>query len=325
MTSAPAFAQYWYQEQAPKWSLSGDIGFDFNNDRLKSQGAGSEGTNTTHQYGGTVDATLHGFLFNPLFLDFNGTVNDLQSSSAAVSNLQNGTEFPTIENRDGALNYSLNGVFLSGRNMPLMFHYIKTDVGITSTLLRHNQGTREFGFDWRPKLPHIRSMYTTYRDNKSDVAIPTSFYQTNNSQKTFQFNANDSLLGWDWNTNFSDLAQNVGSIGLSVLPQNLIDHAWSHNFDIRRDFLDQLLTLSAGETITRDHSLSNEGRNEFNLNSYRTNLIIRPTDKLWLGANYYHEEFESGVSESFTGTGTGTGAGAGNFFGLPLTRIDSVV
>ena len=320
-TSAPSFAQYWYEEQAPKWSLRGDLGFDFNHDRLASQGTGFQGINSTNQYGGTIDATLHGYLFNPLFLDFNANVSELQASDGSQSSIQNGPYLPSIENRNGALGYSFNGTFLSGRRMPLMFHYIRTDAGLTSTLLKHNQGTREFGFDWRPKLPHLRSMYVTYRDNKSDVAIPTSFYQTNNSQKTFQFNANDNILGWDWNTNFSDLAQNVGSLGLAILPQNIVDHAWTHNFDIRRDFFDNLLTVNAGETITRDHSLTSDGRSQFNLFGYHSGLTLRPTEKLWLGANYSHEEFESGLSESFLVPGAGTGT----FLSLPLTRIDSIV
>lgn len=318
--SAPTFAQYQYEQEIPKWSLSGDLGFDFNHDRLASRGTGFQGANSTNQYGGTVDANLHGFLFNPLFLDFNATVNDLQSSSGSQSNVDNGASLPTINNRTGALNYSFNGIFLSGRSMPLMFHYIKTDAGLTSTLLRHNQGTREYGFDWRPKLPYIRSMYVTYRDNTSDVAVPTSLYQTNNAQKTFQLNANDNLFGWDWNTSFSDLAQNIGSIGLAILPQNIIDHAWSHNFDIRRDFFDRLFTFSAGENVTRDHSLSPEGRSQFNLLGYHSNLIFRPTEKVWVGTNYSHEEFESGLSESFIGPGVGPG----NTFTLPFTRIDSI-
>jgi hypothetical protein len=317
--SAPVFAQYLYEQEAPRWSLTGDLGFDFSRDRLSSHGSGFQGTNATSQYGGTVDANLHGYLFNPLFLDFNATVNDLQSSTGSQSSFQDGGSLPSIDNRTGALNYSFNGIFLSGRSMPLMFHFIKTDDGLSSSLLRHNQGTREYGFDWRPKLPHLRSMYVTYRDNRSEVAIPTSFYQTNNSQKTFQFNANDNLLGWDWSTNFSDLAQNVGSIGLAILPQNIIDHAWSQNFDIRRDFLDQLFTFSAGENMTRDHSLSSEGRSQFNLLGYHSGLTFRPTEKFWAGATYSHEEFESGLSESF-----GLPPGTGSIFALPLTRIDSL-
>jgi hypothetical protein len=320
VTSAPVFAQYWYEEQAPRWSLNGNLGFDFNNDRLGSFGPGFQGTNTTRQYGGTVDGNLHGFLFNPLFLDFNASVNDLQSSSGATSNLQNGPEFPTVENRNGALGYSFNGIFLSGRSMPLMFHFIKTDSGITSTLLKHNQGTREFGFDWRPKLPHLRSMYVTYRDNKSDVAIPTSFYQTNNAQKTFQFNANDSVLGWAWNTNFSNINQDIGSIGTSILPESIKDHSWSHNFDIRRDFLDQLFTVSAGEVVTRDNSTSSAGRSDFNLLGYHSTVTYRPTEKVNTSASYSHEEFESGLSEAFTVPGVGTGTS----LSLPFTRIDSL-
>ncbi len=318
--SAPAFAQYWYEEEAPRWSLRGNLGFDFNNDRLSSHGAGLQGTNTTNQYGGTVDGNLHGFLFNPLFLDFNATVNDLQSSSGAQSSVESGQSFPVVENRNGALNYSFNGIFLSGRSMPLMFHYVKTDDGLTSTLLRQRQGTREYGFDWRPKLPHLRSMYVTYRDNKADVAIPTSFYQTNNSQKIFQFNAGDYLLGWRWNTSYSNINQDVGSIGAAILPQSITDHAWNHSFDIRRDFLGDLFTFNLGENITRDHSLSDAGRSEFNLLGYHTGLTFRPTERLFSAVNYSHEEFETGLAESFIVPGVGTGTR----FSLPLTRIDSI-
>ncbi|HXZ80398.1 MAG TPA: hypothetical protein VEG30_10745 [Terriglobales bacterium] len=296
ITSAPLIAQYvpWYEEQQPRWRLTGAIGFDFHHGSLDTETLGQSGNTTDTLFGGTVDATLSGHLFNPQFLNFTANVSDLQSGGTTSSS----GPLPAYENRNGALSYGIYANILEGRGMPLLVHFVHTDSGIVSNLTHQNQGTQEYGFDWRPRLPHVRNIYLNYRDTDSNVAIPTSLYQTNNTQKVFQATANDRLFGWEWMGGYSRINQDVSTVGATVLPEAAVDHAWNQNFDIKRNFLDGALTVTAGEQGTHDRQVGSLGTNDFNLLGYHASVFYRPTEKLSTSVSYAYQEFENGLVES---------------------------
>lgn len=315
-TGAPVFAQYWYEQPQPRWRLYGDAGFDFNQNTLGTHGNAGNGSSSAQQMGGIVDANLQGFLFNPLFLSFDAGVNSLQSGgdSSGSSALANGTT--SIGNRNGALGYNFNGVLLSGRGMPLTFHFVKTDAGLTSGNFRNNQTTKEWGAEWQGHFAHLRNIFASYRDNKATVEIPTSFYDTNNASKIVQVNANDTLLGWDWSAAFSKISQEFSTLGLTALGEDTKDRSTNHNFDIRRGFWDDLFTFSAGETSVAEKAHGSFGTSEFNFFSYRGAARLRPSERFSTGVTYTHDDFESGTSQSVQ-------AGTGEIVILPLPRTVS--
>jgi hypothetical protein len=292
LTSAPLLGQYWFEEPPPRWSLNGDAGFNFNKNNLSVHTVNDHGSSGDTLIGGIADGNLHGFLFTPKFLDFNAGVNEVQSSttSSTGGGLIN---TPETQDRNGALGYSASAVFLSGRGMPLIVHYLKTDSGLTSPLTKQDEGTNEFGLDWRARLPYARNVFLTFRDSKSNVAIPTSFLDTNNKQKSLQMGGNDVFHDWVWNANGSLTSQQIDSLGASVLPVSAYDHTRNENVDIRRDFLDDLFTFNAGEQLTRDRTTGSAGDTDFDQFEYRGGLRFRPTRNISTGLTYTHQELKT--------------------------------
>ena len=315
-TGAPVFAQYWYEQPQPRWRLYGDVGFDFNHTNVGTHGTAGNGSSDSQEMGGLVDASLDGFLFNPLFFTFNASVNSLQSGGGSSSGTTSISQLASVGNRNGELGYNFNGVLLSGRGMPLTFHFVKTDAGLTSGNFQNNQITKEWGAEWQGRLKHLRNIYTSYRDNHATVEIPTSFYDTSNASKIFHINANDTLLGWDWSGAFSKTSQEFSTIGLTVLPDKVKDHATNYNFDIRRGFWDDLFSASAGLISVDEKAHGDFGTSEFNFFGYRAALQFRPSDRLSSGFSYSHDDFESGTSQSIQ-------AGTGQVVTLPLPRTIS--
>jgi len=293
MTSAPLFGQYWFEEPAPRWSLTGDAGFAFNKNNLAVHAAGDDGTSSDTLVGGIADANLHGFLFTPKFLDFTASVNELQSSTTSSSSSGAALNSPDIQDRNGATGWSASAIVLSGRGMPLMVHYIKTDSGLTSPLTSQDQGTSEFGLDWRGRLRYARNISATYRDSKSSVAIPTSFLDTNNAQRVLQVGANDVFHGWTWNALASRTSQRIDSLGGSLLAASARDRTLNESLDLRRDFWDDLLSFNLGEQLTRDRTTGSAGDTDFDQFEYRSGLRFRPTSKVSAGLNYSHQELKT--------------------------------
>jgi hypothetical protein len=315
-TGAPLYAQYWYEQPQPKWRLYGDAGFDFNQNTLGTHGNAGDGNSSAHQIGGIVDANLQGFLFNPLFFTFDAAVNSLQSGGDSSGSSAFASGSTSVGNRNGSLGYNFNGVLLSGRGMPLTFHFVKTDDGLTSGLFKNNQSTKEWGAEWRGHFSHLRNVFISYRDNNADVGIPTSFYDTSNAVKVFQVNLNDSLLGWDWSGTFSKTSQEFSTIGLTSLAADTRDHSTNSNFDIRRGFWDDLITFSAGETSIAEKAHGSFGTSEFNFFGYHGALRFRPSDRVSTGLTYTHDDFESGTSQSVQ-------SGTGEILILPLPKTKS--
>jgi hypothetical protein len=315
-TGAPLYAQYWYEQPQPKWRLYGDAGFDFTHNSLGTQGTVGQGGSTAQQMGGIMDATLQGFVFNPLFFSFDAGVNSLQSGGSSSGKGASASALSSVGNRNGALGYTFNGVLLSGRGMPLNFHFVKTDAGLTSGSFKNNQITREWGAEWQGHLPHLRNLFASYRDNKTSVEIPTSFYDTNNASKIFQVNANDMLLGWNWSGAFSKISQEFSTLGLTPIAQNTKDHSTNHNFDIRRGFWDDLLTFSAGETSIDEKAHGTFGTSAFNFFGYRGAVRLRPSERFWTGLTYTHDDFESGTNQAIQ-------PGTGQIVTLPLPQTVS--
>ncbi len=148
-TGAPLYAQYWNDQPQPRWRLYGDAGFDFHQNTLGTHGNAGSGNSSAHEMGGIVDANVQGFLFNPLFFSFDAGVNSLQSGGSSGGSSATTTGSTSIGNRNGALGYNFNGVLLSGRGMPLTFHFVKTDAGLTSGNFKNNQATTEWGAEWQ--------------------------------------------------------------------------------------------------------------------------------------------------------------------------------
>jgi hypothetical protein len=303
-TGTPLYAQYWFEQPQPRWRLYGDAGFDFNKADLGTHGNAGSGSSNSQQMGGLVDANLQGFLFNPLFLSFDAGINSLQSGggSNGSSLLANGST--AVGNRNGALGYNLNGVLLSGRGMPLTFHFVKTDAGLTAGNFKNNQTTKEWGAEWQGHFAHLRNVFASYRDNNATVEIPTSFYDTDNAAKIFQVNANDTLLGWDWSAAFSKISQQFNAIGQGILPDRTKDRSTTNSFEIRRGFWDDLVTFSGGETSIHEKARGSFGTSQFNFFGYHGGVRYRPSDRVSTGVTYTHDDFESGTSETIqTGTG----------------------
>ncbi len=315
-TGAPLYAQYWYEQPQPRWRLYGDAGFDFDHNSLGTHGTAGHGGSTAQQMGGIMDATLQGFVFNPLFFSFDAGVNSLQSGGSSSGYGASATGLSSVGNRNGALGYTFNGVLLSGRGMPLNFHFVKTDAGLTSGSFRNDQATKEWGAEWQGHLPHLRSLFASYRDNKTNVEIPTSFYDTNNASKIFHVNANDMLLGWNWSGSFSKVSQEFSTLGLTAIAQDTKDHSTNHNFDIRRGFWDDLLTFNAGETSIDEKAHGTFGKSAFNFFGYRGGVRLQPSERFSTGVTYNHDDFESGTSETIQ-------PGTGQIVTLPLPRTVS--
>src|SRR5579872_4171081 len=218
LLSSPMLAQYSvYDAPPPKWDLYGNAGFDFAHNSLDSHVTNSSGNTSERQLGGTVDATLNGFVSTPEFLSFGANVNDFQNTNSTTGSTGFGS-LPVYDSRNGAFAWSAYAAFLSGRGMPLYVHYIKTDAGVSSSLFHNTQGSSEFGVNWRGKLPHLPWMVIDFRDSSNDVSIPTSLQDTSNKQKNFIVNAHDRFLGWNWNGNFAHLSEDVSTLGATVLP-----------------------------------------------------------------------------------------------------------
>ncbi len=315
-TGAPLYAQYWNDQPQPRWRLYGDAGFDFHQNTLGTHGNAGSGNSSAHEMGGIVDANVQGFLFNPLFFSFDAGVNSLQSGGSSGGSSATTTGSTSIGNRNGALGYNFNGVLLSGRGMPLTFHFVKTDAGLTSGNFKNNQATTEWGAEWQGHFRHLRNVFASYRDNKANVDIPTSFYDTDNRARIFQINANDTLLGWDWSGAFSKISQEFKSNGLTILPDATKDRSTNHNFDIKRGFWDDLVTFTAGETSVHEKARGNFGTSQFNFFGYRGAVRIRPSDRISTGITYNHDDFESGTSQSIQ-------PGTGQIIVLPLPQTIS--
>jgi hypothetical protein len=315
-TGAPLYAQYWYEQPQPRWRLYGDVGFELDHDSLGTHGTAGDGSSTAQQMSGIVDANVQGFVFNPLFFSFDAAVNSLQAGGNSSGSSAFASGANSVGNRNGALGYNFNGVLLSGRGMPLTFHFVKTDDGLTSGLFKNDQSTREWGAEWRGHFSHLRNIFLSYRDNKATVEIPTSFYDTNNAVKVFQVNANDTLLGWEWSGAFSKNSQEFGTIGLTTLAEDIRDHSTNHNFDIRRGFWDDLLTFTAGETSIAEKAHGSFGTSEFNFFGYHGAMRLRPSDRVSMGLTYTHDDFESGTNQSVQ-------AGTGQVLILPLPETKS--
>jgi hypothetical protein len=136
-------------------------------------------------------------------------------------------------------------------------------------------------------------VYASYRDAKTSVAVPTSFLDTNNAQKVFQIGANDVFHDWVWNANASRSTQSIDSLGGSLLPVSADDHTLNENFDVRRDFLEDLFTFSAGEQLTRDRTTGSAGDTNFDQFEYRGGLRFHPNRRLSSGVTYTHQELKT--------------------------------
>ena len=293
LIATPLLAQYTvYDAPPPKWSLYGNAGFDFAHNSLGSQNAGTTGSNTDQLFGGTVDATLNGFISRPEFLMFGASVNDLQNASSNSGNSGN-INLPGFDSRNNALGWTAFANFLSGRGMPVYVHYIKTDAGLSSSLFRTNQGTSEFGVDWRGKLPHLPNLDFEYRDSSTDVALPTSLLDNTTSQRIILVNAHDSFLGWKWNGNYSHIGQDLESVGVTPLPQTQNTTATNEDFNIRRGFMDNLFTFSAGERLTIQNTDGSLGSNDYKLFGYNTSLWFLPSNKWDAGVTFSHDQYTS--------------------------------
>jgi hypothetical protein len=319
LISSPLIAQYrLYDAPPPKWSLFGNAGFDFAHGGLASTlGSKNIGTSSSQQLGGVMDATLEGFVFNPQFLSFTTSVTDNQGASSS-SGTAGDVNLPSFDARNGGLSYSGSAIFLAGRGKPLYLHYTKTDTGLTSSLFRNDQGTREWGALWRGKLPHLPNLSLDYRDETSQVAIPTSLYDTNNAQKFLDTNAHDRVLGWDWSGNFSTLQQEVSTVGTATLPQSANTHALNESFSIGRGFFDGVLSLRGGQQFTVNNTTGSLGRTDYNLMGYNASIAYRPEGKFSANGVFNREAFES------TGTQTGVAPGLPIvLFALPSTTVTS--
>jgi len=176
-------------------NLSGDISTGY------SGGSGDNGSSHALTVGG--NATLHGYYYNPQFInfDFQPYYNRSQANST----------FQSITNTSGFIG-SMN--FFSGSHFPGSFSYAKTfdstgQFTIPGATGLNTEGSGQtINIAWSELIPDLPSLRATYTVSGNDVSIPGAEGNSHLGSRILNLNSDYDLSGFNLRGTYTNIHSN---------------------------------------------------------------------------------------------------------------------